>query len=146
MHNVNGFTINNRPVSKDHPQTFSFQYQFDCLSLPENGAKRSAEFEIASQENAPVSVSQEFFECLKASQDLKSVGQRAHPLTIPARKGRDVTKDAGFGLRISAGLNGFAQCGSDGDFVEDRHSANHGDARKHNGVTRGEIKVAFSLP
>jgi len=63
------------------------------------------------------------------SQDLESVGQRAHPLAVPARKSRDVTKDTGFGLRISTGLNSFAQCGSNGDFVEDRRGANHGEAR-----------------
>lgn len=73
-------------------------------------------------------------------------GQRAHPLAVPVRKGRDVTKDTGFGLGISAGLNGFAQCGSDGNFVEGRRGANHGEAREHDGVTRREIKVAFSLP
>ena len=94
-----------------------------------------------------MSVSQEFFECLKASQDLESVGQRAHPLVVPVRKGRDVTKDPGFGLWPSDSLNCFAQCSSHGDFVQGRRGANHGKVRKHaNGVTRGETKVAFSLP
>ncbi len=92
------------------------------------------ESETLLAENAPVSVSQELFECLKASQDLESVRQRTHPLVIPARKGRNITKNTSFDLWKNAGLNSFAQCSSDGDLVEYRRGANHGEAREHDGL------------
>lgn len=63
---------------------------------------------------------------------------------VPTRKSRDVTKDTGFRLRISASLDGCAQCSRDGDFVEDWCGANHGETGEHNGVTRGE-RIRFRL-
>ena len=102
-----------------HGHSFSLISRRCTLSLPRNNTERSA---VVRNSIAREPTHFNFFGCLKASQDLEYIasGQRVHPLAVLVLKYRDVTKDSGFGHGISAGLNGPAQCGSDGDFVHRR--------------------------